>query len=438
MDRVHNSIITNSFISRHRVSASDFTRKRILTFQVLFTMLLQKGHKSLQLYLNELIPGLGLSGITVSNMAYSKARRKLKHTAFIELNQTAVITTMYEDGEYKTFKHFRVLACDGSKIRLPEDNPEVAEVFGVRSYRAGGGAKPQGAHAMALASVFYDVLNRVSLDAQLLPVATHEITAAISQLKGSYLKECLTANDLIVQDRGYHSYRMFAVLTQTKAQFVVRAKRGSGMRIVDDMLAGNGSDNRIATVTLSKHLAERPDYQNLPAFLKLRFVRIVLLNGSYEVLATSVLENERLSLADLKELYHLRWGIETFFGILKNRLGLGNFSGYSVEAIRQDFFVTVFLGGVESIFTEDAEATLTKQRGGHPKKVNKAVSFNAIKDRAWELFISTAPQEQVVEELETLFLTNPTLIRKDRNPPRKRHPDNKVLDFYKQKRKTIF
>ena len=117
MDRVHGSIAADSFISRHRVSVHDFTRKRILTFQVLFTMLLQKGSKSLQLYLNELIPGLGLSGLTVSNMAYSKARRKLKHTAFIELNQTAVITTMYEDGDYQTFKGFRILACDGSKIR---------------------------------------------------------------------------------------------------------------------------------------------------------------------------------------------------------------------------------------------------------------------------------------------------------------------------------
>ncbi len=402
-------------------------------------MLLQKGHKSLQLYLNELIPGLGLSGITVSNMAYSKARRKLRHTAFIELNQTAVIQTMYEDNDYQTFKGFRVLACDGSKIRLPEDDPEVAKVFGVRSYRAGGGTKPQGTHAMALASVFYDVLNRVGLDAQLLPVATHEVTAAIAQLQGdSFLAGQLTPDDLIVQDRGYHSYRMLAVLAQTPAQFVVRAKRSSGMRVVDDMLTGGGSNDRIETVHLPEHLAERLGYQGLPTSLKLRFARIVLPDGSHEVLITSVLNKTKLSLADLKQLYRLRWGIETFFGILKNRLGLVNFSGYSVEAVRQDFFVTVFLGGVESIFIEDAETNLAKQRGGHPKKVNKAVSFNAIKDRAWELFTSTAPRDQVIAELEALFLTSPTLIRKDRNPPRKRHPDNKVLDFYKRKRKVVF
>lgn len=400
-------------------------------------MLLQKGSKSLQLYLNELIPGLGLPGLTVSNMAYSKARRKFKHTAFIELNQTAVVQTMYEDGDYRTFKGFRILACDGSKIRLPEDNPEVAEQFGTRPY-ANGQPGIAGTHAMALASVFYDALNRVSLDAHLLPVATHEVTAAISQLQGSFLASQLTKDDLIVQDRGYHSYRMLGALSRTKAQFVVRGKRNSGMRVVDDMLNGGGSDDRIETVTLPEHLAERPEFQGLPAKLKLRFVRVRLKDGTIEVLVTSVLDPERLSVADLKELYYLRWGIETFYGILKNRLTLENFSGLSVEAIRQDFFMTVFLGGVESIFIEDAEDTLARQQGGHPKKVNKAVSFNAIKDRAWELFASTAPRVRVIEELEALFLTNPTLIRKDRNPPRKRHPDNKVLDWYRRKRKTVY
>ena len=100
--------------------------------------------------------------------------------------------------------------------------------------------------------------------------------------------------------------------------------------------------------------------------------------------------------------------------------------------------MSVFLSGVESIFIEDAESTLARHKAGHPKKVNKAVSFNAIKDRAWELFTSTAPRDQVIGELEALFLTNPTLVREDRDPPRKRHPDNKVLDFYKRKRKIVF
>jgi IS4 transposase len=35
----------------------------------------------------------------------------------------------------------------------------------------------------------------------------------------------------------------------------------------------------------------------------------------------------------LKELYHLRWGIETFLGVLKERLKIENFTGKTVIAI---------------------------------------------------------------------------------------------------------
>ncbi len=80
-----------------------------------------------------------------------------------------------------------------------------------------------------------------------------------------------------------------------------------------------------------------------------------------------------------KDLYYLRWGIETFYSILKNRLNLENFSGYSPEAIRQDFYVTIFLSGAESILTLEAEAKLAKQKGGHPKKVNKSHSTSLKK-----------------------------------------------------------
>jgi len=51
--------------------------------------------KSLQLSLNEFIPKLQLPQPTVSNAAYCKARLKLRHTAFIELNRVAVLSTMY-------------------------------------------------------------------------------------------------------------------------------------------------------------------------------------------------------------------------------------------------------------------------------------------------------------------------------------------------------
>jgi hypothetical protein len=391
--------------------------------------MLRKGFKSLQLSLNELIPKLNLSELTVSNMAYCKAKHKFKHTAFLELNKTAVVETMYENGNYKTWRGLRLLGIDGSKIQLP-DTDEIKEAFGSMPY-VNKTHDVSGEHNFALASICYDILNRIAINAQFLPCHTYEVDAAAKHL------QCMQTNDLGIYDRGYASFRMLALLSQSKGNFLIRCPSGR-FKVATTMLRGEGDDDIVCEINAPAGFTKDLKNQGLPTSLTVRFVRVALDNGEYEVLVTSLLEQQEFPTSDFKELYYLRWGVETFFGILKTRLGLENFSGYYPEAIRQDFFSTVFLCGIESIFIADSEETLNKQRGGLPKKVNKAVSFNAIKDKAFELFLSDESQEQAIQTLDALFLTNPTRIRKDRNPPRKPHAASRVLSFYKRKRKIVF
>jgi len=77
--------------------------------------------------------------------------------------------------------------------------------------------------------------------------------------------------------------------------------------------------------------------------MKIRFVQVILDNGTVEVLCTNITDNERLKTSEFKELYALRWGIETYFDLIKNRLSLENFTGQSALAVKQDFFATIFL-----------------------------------------------------------------------------------------------
>src|SRR5271154_2806556 len=152
--RTNNLLDDEAFVAESKHAAQDFTRSRILTFRTIAVLLMAKGMKSLQLSLNELIPKLGNSERTVSKAAYSKARAKLRHTAFIELNRQAVIQTMYEDGDYETLHGFRILAIDGSRVLLPT-NASTRKVFGVVEYK---NQRPgvEGEHCYALASVLYD------------------------------------------------------------------------------------------------------------------------------------------------------------------------------------------------------------------------------------------------------------------------------------------
>jgi hypothetical protein len=129
--------------------------------------------------------------------------------------------------------------------------------------------------------------------------------------------------------------------------------------------------------------------------ITLRLVKVVLPSGEIEVLATSLIDEQKFKTERFKELYFLRWGVETFFAKLKGRLSLGNFTGKSVESVKQDFWLSILISNLESIMTEDVEEALDMGLTDDKlkKSINKSVSFNAIK--TW---------------LSTFLLRNQTLI----------------------------
>lgn len=90
---------------------------------------------------------------------------------------------------------------------------------------------------------------------------------------------------------------------------------------------------------------------------------------------------------------------------MRSRLGLENFTGESLEAVRQDFFACVFLSNVESILSAPAPQELTAGDAPrqHPARVNRAQSFHALKSQALELFCSEAPADEILAKLTRLM-----------------------------------
>ena len=389
---------------------------------------MRKSVKSLQNAVNEAMGWLNLPPVTAS--AYSQARYKLKHTAFIELNRTAIVKTVYRDEDYHKFWGFRVLAIDGSKIVLP-NTQNVRDEFGTINYSNGKDSEIIGQHPYALASVLYDVLNRVAIDARLGKARDYEIDLAIEHLAQTQAK------DLLTMDRNYPSYRMLAELTKSKRDFVIRCSAAS-FAPARSMLKGDGANSQI--VTLNPCAEQKPVMQKLglPLSLKVRFVRVTLSTGEHEVLVTSLHNEESYPTAQFAELYYLRWGIETFYGLLKTRLGLENFTGTRAEAVRQDFHSSVYLTGLESILTDSAQKQLDAKETKYPQTVNRSVSFNVIKNHAFDLLFGDTETEALEEKLTALFLMNPTVERKHRNPPRKKSSARRLLHFHKRQKKHCF
>lgn len=420
------------FKNRHRKSENDFIRERILSFPMMITLLLQKGSRSLQLALNEFVH-IKLPNITVTNGAYTKARKKFKHTAFIELNQLAVVDVMYGDGDFKTYKGHRVLGVDGSKILLP-GSQDVIDEFGTIAYSNGGQHKHkiEGERAYGLASVMYDVLNNIAIDALLDKAKAYEIDLAAEHLKKTQ------ANDLFIGDRNYPSFRMLGEIKKNSSEFLIRCSKSSFF-VARKMLNGGGADSQIVQLQVHPSKIKEIRKLGLPEIMTVRFVRVLLDTGEYEVLVTSLIDEAQYPTIDFKELYWLRWGVEGFYDLLKNRLNLENFSGLSAESVKQDFHASVFLTGVETLLTVDAEATLEQKQVKNPQQVNKAVSFHTIKHQAFEILLGDEDNtDRLLERLTKLFLQNPTVVRQDRNPPRKKASSRKSLDFHKRRRKVCY
>lgn len=409
-------------MERHKRNPEDFTQERKLTFAHTVLVILRKSMRSLQCLLNETL------STHPSAAAFTNARKKLKHTAFIELNQRAVVETIYADTTHRTAYGFRLLAVDGSKVILPNTH-ETRTAFGTTPIENRQGY--EGDFVCGMAPVLYDVENKVALDAHLAPSACSELSLMEHHL--SHVGE----GDLVIFDRGYCAYQTMDSVAHHKADFLIRCHARS-FKIVDAMFRGEG-DNDV-TVTLPVPVPTNVKRRRIPHAhtCTVRFVRVTLTTGEIEVCATSLLDTERFPLRIFRDLYYRRWGIETFFSILKSRLDLEHFSGLSVESILQDFHAAVFLTGVESILTADTTRHLKKKRTKHPQQVNNAVAFHAIKHRAFELFMGTMSIEDVTKELEALFRTTPTLVRKEKCPPRTKPSSLRVLNYRKRVRKVVF
>ncbi|MGB5063472.1 MAG: IS4 family transposase [Candidatus Competibacter sp.] len=416
------------FKGRHRVSDRAFTRVRCLPFAVVLVLILRKSVKSLQNVVNEAMAWLTADPVTAS--AFSQARYRLQHTAFIELNQKAVVESRYRDGNFRTFWGFRILAVDGSKLLLPETD-DVRAAFGTIPYSNGQDAQIQGERPYALASVLYDVLNRVALEATLGRADAYEVDLAIGHLAHT------RPTDVRVMDRNDPSYRMLAELRRRARHFVIRCSAAS-FGAARRMLHGEGSDSQVVTLTPCATQAPLIRQLGLPQALTVRFVRVRLRTGEWEVLVTSLRDEAAYPTADFLELYPWRWGVETFYGVLKTRLDLENFSGLGAEAVRQDFHATVYLTGLETILTEAAQAQLDAKETRHPQTVNRAVSFNAIKHHALDLLWSNLDTQPLMERLTALFLTHPTSARPHRHPPRQKTSARALLDFHRRQKKHCY
>lgn len=402
------------FKNKHKIGVNSFTRDRKLGFDKIMTMMIKKSNKSLQNSINDTQLALG-EDVTISNSAYTQARAKLNYTAFEEFAQIAS-EIFYKDDDYETYKGFRVLAIDGSVTTLPNTD-DVKKEFNPMKVKCQikDFAKDV---SQARVSCLFDVLNNIAIDSSITNKNKSEDNNLVAYderaLAVKHLEHC-NEKDLTIMDRGYPSFELFAAV-HNKTNILCRLRKNIFSKAKFLFDAHSEKKDVVLEINAPKYLRDELKSKNIPTKMKIRFVQVILDNGTVEVLCTNVLDNEKLKTSDFKELYALRWGIETYFDLIKNRLSLENFTGQSALAVKQDFFATIFLTNYESMMTYDMNEELKEKTKDNKyiQKVNKAVSFNIIKHKVFDLLYLDNPLDEMLEQMEKLFLTNTIVIRPNR------------------------
>ena len=183
-------------------------------------MILHKTLKSIQLHIHSLSHAFENLGIkkaqSVTAGAWTRSRAKLKHSAFIELNEAVLLEQFYQQAcQVKRFKGRRLLAIDGSVIALP-CSQSIFEEFGQEKATNQKQGYVQ-SYAQGQCSVLYDLLNHLSLKAELEAYRTSELSQA------SKLFDAVKCQgDVVIADRGYASAPLMSCVLAAGADFVIR------------------------------------------------------------------------------------------------------------------------------------------------------------------------------------------------------------------------
>jgi hypothetical protein len=268
---------------------------------------------------------------------------------------------------------------------------------------------------MARISQLFDTLNKITVDAIISPKHIGERELAATHFLN------LKPTDLVLMDRGYPAWWLFALLMSRGGQFCARISKR--WKIVQSFLA-SGENQRFILLPVpvtSVKTARQLGLDLKP--LKLRLIRVDNGQDKPLVLITSLTDTGKYSLAVFFDLYHTRWPVEEDYKVIKSRIELENFSGKSALSVYQDFHAKVLMKNIVSIFALPVNDMLAEDKAEgqtYDYQVNFTHALATSKDLIPLLFQRSKTKiKLIIEALFELLRRTVEPIRPGRRYPRK-------------------
>ena len=396
-----------STLNESRLKPQYFTRKRKLPFFALLKFLLSMHKTSTQSALGKF---LERKGTNMSQQALSKARSKFDHTPFLKLFngiRNAFYRSEYIDKLHKFNGKF-LIAIDGSDTALP-NLPSLLKKF--------GGTGSKASSPTARMSIAYDILNDFIMEANFSPLNVSERDHAQNHIE--QVGKIIDLKDSVfIMDRGYASQELIELLSK-KSLYLFRLR--------------TKFNTEIDALPLGSHII------TMYGDVKVRIVKFTLPSGEIETLLTNLFD---LDESEFKDLYFKRWRIEVKYDVVKNKLEMPCFSGFSENVIMQDFWISMYLANMAAIAKNEADEKIKEERLDKDNKYEYQTNVNTLigsmRDRLADAVFTRNPAQRQ-KKLERIILEiqkSVVPIRPDDgNTPRLENP--RKVKYHHNKRSNL-
>ena len=362
---------------------SAFTRNRkVSVFPLMLQMFNQKGKTQLSEII-DLYENLG-EPLNISTVGFYKARMKFNPFA-IKLMSKDFISDIYDKENESMVKlnGYIVTAIDGSDINVPTTKENV-EIYG----RASGNPKNDVNNypTMAKLSLIYDCINNCVFDSEVGEYKHSERDFALAHIEA--LKTMLKEKTITIFDRGYFSIKLVDKMVENNQKFLFRLKKSDLKKYSNQVQL---KEDKTFNITYDRNNTN--DYREdkklrnkiINTTYKLRIVKVPITSSetqeTYEEILLTNLKEDEFDLNALKELYRLRWRVETVYNTLKNKMKIEEFSGKRSTIILQDIFSCIWLNNIIilRIIEINEENEIPDNRYKYKMKHNVNVAIGLVK-----------------------------------------------------------
>ena len=378
-----NSIL---FLLAHRTSPGYFSRDpKLLTFKNTALIILNMIKKAIAVEVMIFFGHFSAVPKTPTRQAFKKAREKVSYLAFKDFFDKSCELAIAGGEDARTYKGYRLFASDGTSFFVGDLEIEsLKEYFGESTTVEG--------RAMCRIGGIVDVLNECIVNAMVSGFEIGERALAIEQVKE--LQD--VNNALFLFDRGYWSQELVREICSNGQKFLMRLASNTGKTTVKNE---NGET------------------------LKLRRHSFLLPSGEIEILLTN-LSTEEVTDEELSKLYAKRWGVETKYLELKDRLQIDSLSGESANIVLQDIYSTLYISNLSAFLCFEADEIIEEKTCGkdnkYPQKTNRSNCISLLRDRFIYICLLASPLQRAfaMKRFVKDISSNVTYIGKSKSRPR--------------------